>query len=184
MIQSALAHDLWSSTGITLWPTLLSLWPGYWTPHGAHSLIFPHCKCMNKALCVLNEAGLCAQVFLDMVENYPTSLRVLVLAENDISPELQQQICDLLSEGEDDDDREATPLQSGPASSSALLPIRDKYQPIRDKYQPPTWLPHSSKGWTRLLPRPHPKTVPFYPLNWSPKDCKTGSDCTKPVKNQ
>lgn len=81
-----------------------------------------------------------------MVENYPTSLRVLVLAENDISPELQQQVCDLLSEGEDDDDREATALQSGPASSSALLPIRDKYQPIRDKYQPPAWLPHSSKG--------------------------------------
>uniref|UniRef100_A0A8D0CQP1 Leucine rich repeat containing 73 n=1 Tax=Sander lucioperca TaxID=283035 RepID=A0A8D0CQP1_SANLU len=41
-----------------------------------------------------------AQVFLDMVENYPTCLRVLVLAENDISPELQQQICDLLSDDE------------------------------------------------------------------------------------
>uniref|UniRef100_A0A3Q2CR28 Leucine rich repeat containing 73 n=1 Tax=Cyprinodon variegatus TaxID=28743 RepID=A0A3Q2CR28_CYPVA len=47
-----------------------------------------------------------AQVFLDMVENYPTSLRVLVLAENDISPELQQQISDLLSEGEEEDNRE------------------------------------------------------------------------------
>ena len=35
-----------------------------------------------------------------MVENYPTALRSLVLAENSISPELQQQICDLLSEGE------------------------------------------------------------------------------------
>lgn len=82
---------------------------------------------------------LCVQVFLDMVENFPTSLRVLVLAENDVRPELQQQICDLLSEGEDDDDAEAPPFQSGPASSSALLPVRDKYQP-------PTWLPHSSKG--------------------------------------
>lgn len=81
-----------------------------------------------------------------MVENYPTSLRVLVLAENDISPELQQQICDLLFEGEDDDDREAPPLQPGPTSSSALLPLREKYQPIRDKHQPSTWLPHSSKG--------------------------------------
>ncbi|GAA6231349.1 leucine-rich repeat-containing protein 73 [Lates japonicus] len=106
-----------------------------------------------------------AQVFLDMVENYPTSLRVLVLAENDISPELQQQICDLLSEGEDDDDREAPPLQPGPASSSALLPIRDKYQPIRDKYQPirdkyqpirdkyqpPAWLPHSNSSSQMVL---------------------------------
>ncbi|KAK2824741.1 hypothetical protein Q5P01_021916 [Channa striata] len=105
-----------------------------------------------------------AQVFLDMVENYPTSLRVLVLAENDINPELQQQICDLLSEGEDEDEREVSPFQPGPASSSALLPIRDKYQPIRDKYQPirdkyqpvrdkyqpPAWLPHSN---------PSPQTV-------------------------
>ncbi|TMS04162.1 Leucine-rich repeat-containing protein 73 [Larimichthys crocea] len=92
-----------------------------------------------------------AQVFLDMVENYPTSLRVLVLAENDISPELQQQICDLLSEGEEDDDREALPLHPGPASSSALLPIRDKYQPIRDKYQPPAWLPHSNSNTQMVL---------------------------------
>lgn len=74
------------------------------------------------------------QVFLDMVENYPTCLRVLVLAENAISPELQQQICDLLSEGEEDEEKEA-----GPATSSNLLPTRDKHQP-------PTWLPHSSKG--------------------------------------
>lgn len=88
-----------------------------------------------------------------MVENYPTSLRVLVLAENNISPELQQQICDLLSEGEEDDDREALPLQPSPAPNCALLPIRDKYLPIREKYQPitdkyqnPIWIPHSSKG--------------------------------------
>ncbi|XP_068597682.1 leucine-rich repeat-containing protein 73 [Brachionichthys hirsutus] len=79
-----------------------------------------------------------AQVFLNMVENYPTSLRVLVLAENDVSPELQQQIYDLLSEAEDDD-REAPPPFSGPAPSRALLPIRDKYQP-------PTWLPHSNSS--------------------------------------
>ncbi|KAM4591644.1 leucine-rich repeat-containing protein 73 [Odontesthes bonariensis] len=85
-----------------------------------------------------------AQVFLDMVENFPTSLRVLVLAENDISPELQQQIGDLLSEGEDDDDREAPPLLRGPAPSSAL-------QPIRDKHQPPTWLPHSNSGPQMVL---------------------------------
>lgn len=85
------------------------------------------------------------QVFLDMVENYPTSLRVLVLAENSISPELQQQICDLLSEGEEDD-RDAPPLRSVPTSNRAVLPVRFKYQPIRSM-QPPTWLlPHSSKG--------------------------------------
>lgn len=88
----------------------------------------------------------CVQVFLDMVENYPTCLRVLVLAENDISGELQQQICDLLSEGEEEEERGAASPRSGPASSSALLPFRDKYQPIRNKYQHPTCLPHSSKG--------------------------------------
>ena len=35
-----------------------------------------------------------------MVENYPTALRSLVLAENSISP----QICDLLSEGEEEEE--------------------------------------------------------------------------------
>uniref|UniRef100_A0A8D0XJG6 Leucine-rich repeat-containing protein 73 n=1 Tax=Sus scrofa TaxID=9823 RepID=A0A8D0XJG6_PIG len=45
-----------------------------------------------------------AQTLLDMVENYPTALRSLVLAENSISPELQQQICDLLSEGEEEEE--------------------------------------------------------------------------------
>ncbi|MEQ2223526.1 Leucine-rich repeat-containing protein 73 [Ilyodon furcidens] len=80
-----------------------------------------------------------AQVFLDMVENYPTSLRVLVLAENDISPELQQQISDLLSEGEEEDNREVPPPLGGHAPSSALQPIREKHQPL-------TWVPHSSKG--------------------------------------
>ncbi|KAL3050783.1 hypothetical protein OYC64_012747 [Pagothenia borchgrevinki] len=85
-----------------------------------------------------------AQVFLDMVQNYPTSLRVLVLSENSISAELQQQISDLLSEGEEEE--EAPPPQPGHTPNSALRPIRDKSQPIRDKYQPPAWLPHSSKG--------------------------------------
>lgn len=70
-----------------------------------------------------------------MVENYPTCLRVLVLAENEVSPELQQQISDLLSEGEEDG-REAPP-PAGHAPSSALQPIREKPLP---------WLPHSSKG--------------------------------------
>nr|XP_014347924.1 PREDICTED: leucine-rich repeat-containing protein 73 [Latimeria chalumnae] len=48
-----------------------------------------------------------AQVLLDMVENYPTALRTLILAENNISTELQQQISDLLSEGEEEEDSEA-----------------------------------------------------------------------------
>ncbi|XP_074025247.1 leucine-rich repeat-containing protein 73 isoform X1 [Numenius arquata] len=45
-----------------------------------------------------------AQTLLDMVENYPTALRTLILAENNISPELQQQISDLLSEGEEEEE--------------------------------------------------------------------------------
>ncbi|XP_061601368.1 leucine-rich repeat-containing protein 73 isoform X1 [Cololabis saira] len=98
--------------------------------------------------------GLWLQVFLDMVQNFPTSLRVLVLVENQISLDLQQQIRDLLEGDEDPDqdqdrdqdqyqdqdqdrDWEAPPLQRRPASSRAL-------QPIRDKYQPPNWLAHSS----------------------------------------
>ncbi|NXN89313.1 LRC73 protein, partial [Bombycilla garrulus] len=48
-----------------------------------------------------------AQTLLDMVENYPTALRTLILAENNISPELQQQISDLLSEGEEEEEMEA-----------------------------------------------------------------------------
>ncbi|XP_048339655.1 leucine-rich repeat-containing protein 73 [Sphaerodactylus townsendi] len=50
-----------------------------------------------------NESAL---ILLDMVENYPTALRTLILAENNISPELQQQISDLLSEGEEDEETE------------------------------------------------------------------------------
>lgn len=65
-----------------------------------------------------------------MVENYPTCLRVLVLAENAINPELQQQISDLLSEGEEEDDKE------GEARGSAANPTREKT----------AWIPHSSKG--------------------------------------
>lgn len=51
--------------------------------------------------------SLSAQTLLDMVENYPTALRTLILAENNISPELQQQISDLLSEGEEEEETEA-----------------------------------------------------------------------------
>lgn len=51
--------------------------------------------------------SLSPQTLLDMVENYPTALRTLILAENNISPELQQQISDLLSEGEEEEETEA-----------------------------------------------------------------------------
>ena len=50
-----------------------------------------------------------------MVENYPTALRSLVLAENSISPELQQQICDLLSEGEEEEE-----VAGGPGGTRLL----------------------------------------------------------------
>ncbi|XP_060781542.1 leucine-rich repeat-containing protein 73 isoform X1 [Neoarius graeffei] len=75
-----------------------------------------------------------AQVFLDMVENYPTCLRVLVLAENAISPELQQQISDLLSEGEEDEDRDAE-------AHGSSVTMREK----------PAWLPHSNPNSQMVL---------------------------------
>ncbi|KAG9344592.1 hypothetical protein AGOR_G00115530 [Albula goreensis] len=76
-----------------------------------------------------------AQIFLDMVENYPTCLRVLVLAENAISPELQQQISDLLSEGEEDDDKEG----GGARGSGGAA---------REKT---TWLPNSNSSSQMVL---------------------------------
>lgn len=54
-----------------------------------------------------------AQIFLDMVQNYPTSMRSLILAENNISLELQQQISDLLSEGEEEEDHENEEQEDG-----------------------------------------------------------------------
>ncbi|XP_077668023.1 leucine-rich repeat-containing protein 73 isoform X2 [Eretmochelys imbricata] len=72
-----------------------------------------------------------AQTLLDMVENYPTALRTLILAENSISPELQQQISDLLSEGEEEEENEAHEVtareknpwicQSNPSSQMVLV---------------------------------------------------------------
>ncbi|KAG7263397.1 hypothetical protein CRUP_017118 [Coryphaenoides rupestris] len=94
-----------------------------------------------------------AQVFLDMVQNYPTSLRVLVLAENDIAPELQQQISDLLSEGEgegeEDEDRQAPPTQPSPAYSSDMLPTRDKHHhhhPQHHHHHAGPWVPYSNSS--------------------------------------
>uniref|UniRef100_A0A7M4F1W0 Leucine rich repeat containing 73 n=1 Tax=Crocodylus porosus TaxID=8502 RepID=A0A7M4F1W0_CROPO len=70
-----------------------------------------------------------AQTLLDMVENYPTALRTLILAENNISPELQQQISDLLSEGEEEEEieaREVTAREKNPwisQTSHSLISI-------------------------------------------------------------
>lgn len=63
---------------------------------------------LSCSLCFLSAClSLSAQTLLDMVENYPTALRTLILSENNISPELQQQISDLLSEGEEEEETEA-----------------------------------------------------------------------------
>ncbi|KAJ8418321.1 hypothetical protein AAFF_G00140300 [Aldrovandia affinis] len=75
-----------------------------------------------------------AQIFLDMVENYPTCLRVLVLAENAISPELQQQISDLLSEAEEDEEKEGGARSGGGVG--------------REKT---TWLPDSNSSSQMVL---------------------------------
>ncbi|KAG5266264.1 hypothetical protein AALO_G00229040 [Alosa alosa] len=78
-----------------------------------------------------------AQIFLDMVENYPTCLRVLVLAENAISPELQQQISDLLSEGEgeEEEDKEAEACADAP------------HAPLEKS----AWIPHSSSSGRHVV---------------------------------
>uniref|UniRef100_G1DFT9 Gm88 protein n=1 Tax=Capra hircus TaxID=9925 RepID=G1DFT9_CAPHI len=67
-----------------------------------------------------------AQTLQDMVENYPTALRSLVLAENSISPELQQQICDLLSEG-----GEGEEVAGGPADTQGRQRAREPAAPQR-----------------------------------------------------
>lgn len=67
-----------------------------------------------------------------MVENYPTALRSLVLAENSISPELQQQICDLLSEGEEEEE-----VAGGPGDTQE-----------RERAREPAAHQRSSSSWT------------------------------------
>ncbi|XP_066450570.1 leucine-rich repeat-containing protein 73 isoform X2 [Eleutherodactylus coqui] len=69
------------------------------------------CVASSRTLEVLDLEGTglsnqSAQILLDMVQNYPTPLKSLVLSENNISLELQQQIADLLSEGEDEEESE------------------------------------------------------------------------------
>ncbi|KAK7878347.1 hypothetical protein WMY93_031064 [Mugilogobius chulae] len=70
------------------------------------------------------------QVFLDSLVLFPSSLKVLVLSENRISPEVQTQIQELLSEPEDEPIRARRPLQR-PIRERRLLqrPIRAKDRP-------------------------------------------------------
>ncbi|KAM5165274.1 leucine-rich repeat-containing protein 73-like [Mantella aurantiaca] len=47
-----------------------------------------------------------SSILMDMIQNYPTPFRSLVLSENNISEELQQQITDLLCAGEEEEESE------------------------------------------------------------------------------
>ncbi|KAM9317255.1 leucine-rich repeat-containing protein 73 [Gastrophryne carolinensis] len=62
-----------------------------------------------------------AQILLDMIQNYPTPLRSLILAENNISSEIRRQIADLLSEGEEEEEGEERPAHHRGAKSSVGL---------------------------------------------------------------
>ncbi|XP_018411216.1 PREDICTED: leucine-rich repeat-containing protein 73 [Nanorana parkeri] len=94
-----------------------------YNPLGDHiASMLAVCVASSRTLEILDLEGtglsnLSAQILLDMIQNYPTPLRSLVLSENNISMELQQQIADLLTEGEDDDESE------GPGQEP---PIREK----------------------------------------------------------
>lgn len=83
-----------------------------YNPLGDHiASMLAVCVASSRTLEVLDLEGTglsnqSAQILLDMVQNYPTPLKSLVLSENNISLELQQQIADLLSEGEDEDESE------------------------------------------------------------------------------
>lgn len=83
------------------------------------------------------------QTLLDMVENYPTALRSLVLAENSISPELQQQICDLLSEGEEEEE-----VAGGPGDTQERQRARE---PAAHQRGSSSWTGPSGKSPQRLI---------------------------------
>ncbi|KAM4772284.1 leucine-rich repeat-containing protein 73 isoform 3-T3 [Rhinophrynus dorsalis] len=81
-----------------------------YNPLGDHiASMLAVCVASSRTLEVLDLEGTgltnqSAQILLDMVQNYPTPLKSLVLSENNISMDLQQQIMDLLSEGEDEEE--------------------------------------------------------------------------------
>ncbi|XP_063774856.1 leucine-rich repeat-containing protein 73 isoform X1 [Pseudophryne corroboree] len=94
-----------------------------YNPLGDHiASMLAVCVASSRTLEVLDLEGTglsnqSAQILLDMVQNYPTPLKSLVLSENKISMDLQQQIADLLSEGEDEEDSEG---QKPPARERGL----------------------------------------------------------------
>uniref|UniRef100_A0A803JVS6 Leucine rich repeat containing 73 n=1 Tax=Xenopus tropicalis TaxID=8364 RepID=A0A803JVS6_XENTR len=81
-----------------------------YNPLGDHiASMLAVCVASSRTLEVLDLEGTgltnkSAQILLDMVQNYPTPLKSLVLSENNISLDLQQQIADLLSEGEEEEE--------------------------------------------------------------------------------
>ncbi|KAG8430327.1 hypothetical protein GDO86_017979, partial [Hymenochirus boettgeri] len=96
-----------------------------YNPLGDHiASMLAVCVASSRTLEVLDLEGTgltnqSAQILLDMVQNYPTPLKSLVLSENNISTELQQQIADLLSEGEEEEDYDG-PIQERPVREKGL----------------------------------------------------------------
>ena len=104
------------------------------------------------------------QTLLDMVENYPTALRSLVLAENSISPELQQQICDLLSEGEEEEE-----VAGGPGDTQERERARE---PAAHQRGSSSWMGPSGKNPQGLIGslRPGRRGGELRPLVCGPKE--------------
>ncbi|OCT79579.1 leucine-rich repeat-containing protein 73 [Xenopus laevis] len=94
-----------------------------YNPLGDHiASMLAVCVASSRTLEVLDLEGTgltnkSAQILLDMVQNYPTPLKSLVLSENDISLDLQQQIADLLAEGEEEEEYHGQVLEQ---------PVREK----------------------------------------------------------
>ncbi|KAM5164756.1 leucine-rich repeat-containing protein 73 [Mantella aurantiaca] len=92
-----------------------------YNPLGDHiASMLAVCVASSRTLEILDLEGtglsnLSAQILMDMIQNYPTPLRSLVLSENNISEELQQQITDLLCAGEEEEE-----------SEGAEPPVREK----------------------------------------------------------
>ncbi|XP_008123518.1 leucine-rich repeat-containing protein 73 isoform X1 [Anolis carolinensis] len=80
-----------------------------------------------------------ALILLDMVENYPTALRTLILAENNISPELQQQISDLLSEGEEEEETENREVMAREKNSWICQSSKASEPPLRGGGEKGEW---------------------------------------------
>uniref|UniRef100_A0A8C5MUX8 Leucine rich repeat containing 73 n=1 Tax=Leptobrachium leishanense TaxID=445787 RepID=A0A8C5MUX8_9ANUR len=88
-----------------------------YNPLGDHiASMLAVCVASSRTLEVLDLEGTgltnqSAQILLDMVQNYPTPLKSLILAENNISMDLQQKIADFLSEGEEEEESEGLRLE-------------------------------------------------------------------------